>query len=150
MATPYREPDEPQPERFDIKPSTEVLMSLSGALLAVFVVVVSFLAGGPILMILLGVAAPAFVYLFDRGPRLIEVHHDRVVIRYWMRRARVIAGAELTVQKLPDELYFLHGDDIINLPAQLVANGAFEQLAESLRPMASSFVEGEAPSSSEP
>jgi hypothetical protein len=83
---------------------------------------------------------PTVVYALSGAPRLIEVHSDRVVLRYWLRAMRTLRGAALFVQQMPDELVLVHESETYTIPRDQFPNDSFARCADAMEPMASRFL----------
>jgi hypothetical protein len=115
-------------------------LGLVGGTIAIILSVAVFLWTGGGFFILFFAAAPAFAYLFGGAPRLIEVHHDRIVLRYWLRRARTLLARDLAVQQMSDEVILIHDGSTYGIDAAYFPSASFREFIEAVRPIAKTFV----------
>ena len=135
----YRQSAPPPPRVFALELSAGAFIVMAGAvasLLLAIVVLVVF-RGGLITLFLVG--GPGFFYFLAGAPRSIEVHHERVVVRLWLRRKKTLAASELIVQQMPDELILIDGRTTYAIPADAFPGATFTECAEALSPIVARF-----------
>ncbi|MGE0791870.1 MAG: hypothetical protein AB7S26_39720 [Sandaracinaceae bacterium] len=124
------------PQVFDLTPTEGLKLALFVAAVSVAVAVLCAIFFGVGFVVLVVGIAPALFYLVSGAPNAIEVHEDRVVIRYAMRKDRTIPAGELTLQRLPGELVLIHGNDTILFDAESVHEGALDRCGDAIEAVA--------------
>lgn len=89
---------------FPLAPSNAAQVALTVGALSLGASVLFAVLYGAVFIVFVAGAAPALWYLLAGAPRAIEVHSDRVLLRRRIGGAVTLLGAELTLQRLPDEL----------------------------------------------
>jgi hypothetical protein len=135
----YRSSTPPSPRVFPLEMSPVAALGLLGAAVSIVIAIVVFVVaeGGLITVFLLG--GPGLFYFFVGAPRSIEVHHDRVVVRYWLRRTKTHAAPELIVQQMPDELVLIDGNATYVIRADAFPGESFAECAGALSQVAGRF-----------
>ena len=129
------------PQTFELPPSDAVQLAfIVGAISLGLGVIAAFVFGFAFLVLTVG-TGPALFFLLSGVPEALEVHADRVVIRYALKRERVIPASELMLQRLPGELMLVHGNDSFVLDEELFGPGLIEPCGEALAKIAQQVVE---------
>ena len=121
---------------FELAPTEGLQFALGLGAVSIVAAVVCAIAFGLGYLVFAVGTGPAIFYLVSGAPRAIEVHADRVVNRYALRKDRRIPAAELTLQRLPGELVLIHGSDTITFDAESVPGGALERCGEAIEAIA--------------
>lgn len=122
---------------FDLAPGEGAYLALGLGVLSVVVGAALAALFGFGFVVLGAGAGRASFYTLAGAPRAIEVHGDRVVVRYAIRRDRTIPGAELILQRLPGELVLIHGNDTILLDGEVIADrSVLERCGEAIEGVA--------------
>lgn len=126
---------------FPLQPGARARLGFVAGGLSLILTLVVLVTTGSVLVLGFAVAGSALGYLLGGAPRSIEVHHDRVVLRSWLRAPRTLVGSALFVQQMPDELVLVHeGDTFAIVAEQFVADG-FARCCTAMRPMAGRFIQ---------
>lgn len=100
---------------------------------AIAITLATWLLTGRVFLLLFAALGPGLFYVLSGAPRAIEVGHDEVVVRSWLRRARHLPASHLAVQYDGEELVLVTADETIALSAELFPHGSLERCIDALR-----------------
>lgn len=138
---PYRSPAVPPPQLFPLQQGPTVqrgAQAIVGAAVLSFVTL-SLTAGHG--FVCFAAAGSAVVHLLGGGAKQLEVRHDRVVLRYWMRRARELPTSELRVQHMADELILIHERSTLGILAEYFPGKSFDECGRALAEVADDYLD---------
>jgi len=131
----YREPAEPAPKLFRLRPPVVGgTWTVAVALLVLLAMTLALTGVGFFLCVLPGVALSAVGYLASGAPRALEVGRGGVAVHYWFRRRWWIPAGDLQVQRLPGELVVVDAgqDRSVGLPESAFVGERAEAAADAL------------------
>jgi hypothetical protein len=128
----YREPAPPPPERFPVRLGTAARVSLLMSLGAIALSIVVVLLTGRVFFLFIAAIGPALFYVLSGAPRTIEVHHDAVVIRSWLRAPMRLPASALSVHLRDGELLFVRGGATLSIAADHFPGDSLDRCGRAL------------------
>lgn len=136
----YRVPAPPPPERFPLRMSGTARLSIVLGLGAIVLSIAILLLTGRIFLLFFVAFGPGLYYLLSGAPRSLDVHHDSIVIRSWLRAPRRLPSAELAVERHPEGLVLTTSEGTLEISADHFEDeDALERCARALRAVAASY-----------
>lgn len=129
----YREPAPPPPERFPVHLGSAARVSLLMSLGAIALSVLVVLLTGRVFFLAIAAIGPALFYVLSGAPRMVEVHHDAVVIRSWLRAPVRLPASELSVHWRDFDLLFARGGATLSIAADHFPAGSLDRCVVALR-----------------
>jgi hypothetical protein len=129
----YREPAPPPPERFPVHLGSAARVSLLMSLGAIALSVLIALLTGRVFFLFIAAIGPALFYVLSGAPRMIEVHHDAVVIRSWLRAPMRLPASELSVHRRDGDLLFVRGGGTLSITADHFPGDSLDRCVGALR-----------------
>lgn len=129
----YREPAPPKPERFPVQMSGAARVSLLISVGAIVLSVVLLLTTGHFFLFFIAALGPGLFYLLSGAPRVVEVHHDAAVVRWWLRAPVRLPVPELSVRRDDFQLVLDTGEARVAIGADHFAAGSLDRCVDALR-----------------
>lgn len=137
----YREPAPPPPRVFALDGGAAAPLGLLAGLVTAGISLAALALGAGLFVFFFFAMGPAALgYLLGGAPRAIEVHHDRVVLRFWLRRTKTLAASELRVPQVDDELVLVDGTATYAIAREHFTERSFEACAHALREVVANTV----------
>lgn len=129
----YRDAAPPPPARFPVRMGAAARVSLLISVGAIVLSIVVLLTTGRFFLLFIAALGPGLFYLLSGAPRAIEVHHDAVVIRSWLRAPMRLPATELSARRSEHELVLGTGDATYAIAAEHFPEGELDRCTAALR-----------------